>query len=168
MTNSPLHLKAETCDAIFQGSWTAALEDVTALANTVTRELEQPALKSLPEDRRRAHAERAYLNFIADALYASNVAMLMAMRQNVLSQPFIVYLEQQVGQFVIAAFSGRRFICDATPCEWRGTLEAVGPSGFCPSCGKQSLKPAPEIATSMPAAGAQPPANLNGAVLLAP
>lgn len=145
-----MQMSTEAGDVVMQGAWERALQTVRAFEETLAAEMTTPAMKCASADRRIAFAESAHLKLIADALYLTNVAISRAIQNGVLPQDVVQELEQQAAAFTVAALSGRRFFCDAKPCEWRGTLENVGPSGFCPACRGRSLKPSPEVAQAMP------------------
>lgn len=145
-----MNVSPEMLDAIMQGSWVRALRTVDALERELVEAAGTPAASAAQPAKRAAMLEVAYMTMIADALYLTNVAISRAIQNRVLPSEGLQELEQQAANFTVAALSGKRFFCDAKPCDWRGTLEQVGPCGFCPTCKGRTLKPSPEVVADLP------------------
>lgn len=145
-------LPVEKADAIVQAAWVKALARMQILVETINQQTNTPAMRSFPVAQARLSEEAAF-TYIAEGLYANNLAIAMAVKHGWIPPDVLQHLEESSASYCVAALSGARFYCTGKGCDWRGDLKEVGPSGFCPKCKTQSLNKSPELvqAGAMPA-----------------
>lgn len=135
---------------IVDAAYVKALKRVQEFVAALSLELETPAMMGLGEERRQGVAQQAYLAFLSELLYTSNLAIGAALKSQTVTQQDLEMLEMQAAHFIGDVLQGKRFYCTAAPCEWRGTLEAIGPGGICPGCKLQTLKASPVVEQAGP------------------
>lgn len=96
----------------------------------VTKSIEAGAKKGEGGD---AHVREAMLKQVLWLLYRTRYTLALACVGGVLDGAFLDRVEAQVDDFVKLAVLRKGFTCRGE-CDWKGTIDEVGPGGRCPKC----------------------------------
>lgn len=130
-------------------AWRRASDDLAVFRRDLSSESQTLAMQAASPEAKLRYVATEFAAEILRSLYASNILVATAVNEGVLTMEAAVALERQATEFVVAVMTRKRFFCPVSPCEWRGTLESVGPTGRCPTCGSAPLSPSPEAASGL-------------------
>lgn len=140
-------------DKIMDGCWENVRDDVFAITEEALKQTQTPAAQASVDGTNKAILARAYLALLAESIFRAEFTAALGVKAGVLSAQEVGNIIGHARMYTQGVVRGDRFICigskttEGQPCNWRGELQEVMPSGFCPGCGhSQTLRPAPALA----------------------